>query len=131
MKQIKTTKLIDQMKKLVEVVPEAQKKLDRAYCNDLDKCVRLLAHYGVTHDNPILQSVLPTHLVLSKYEVDVNLFLTCTKEKGVDVAFRLNGKPVHSFLELRYGTSESCRDKIAVTVETVPYFEKQRKDKEK
>jgi len=126
MLKVKASSLVDQMKNLVAAVPEIQKMFDDNYEEELKKRDSLLSHYGITENNPLIQALLPTRLKMAKYETDVKFLFSRSKEKGFDVAFRLNGIPVHSFLELRYGISEYQRGCLNVTVETVTYLENQK-----
>lgn len=120
MRQVNTLTLVEQMKNLVRPIPEIQRDLDNAHREELERCSSILGHYKLGQDNPLLASLMPYRMAISQYTVETSLLFSSTKGTSVEVAFRLNGMPIHSFFELRYGSSVRHRDRLVVTVESIP-----------
>jgi len=131
MPHIKSVPLAEEIVNLVQTVSHVQEVFNEAYHLERERCARLLAHFGITSDNPTLDALMPLHLVISECKFEINLLLSIEKEVGIEVALRLNGFPIHSFFERRYGTSTRYRDHLSVVVEAVPIPQLSDKIKEK
>lgn len=105
---------------LADTVPSVQTLLDQQHTQDLAALDALAKNVGIGPDNDLFLSLMPPELVLSKYEVDANFLFSSEHRSELEVGVRLSGRLVHSFLELRYHSSEAQRDRLKITVETSP-----------
>jgi hypothetical protein len=126
----KAAPLKDQIINLVKTVAEVQELWDSICDEDLDRCAAMLKAWGISPEHPLFETVLPTYLLMSSYQIDTGFLFSCNEETGTEIGFKLMGFPVHTFFEMRYGSTEQVKDRITINIERVPVWNPDLKPKE-
>jgi hypothetical protein len=121
--RIQAVPLVEQLARAVDCVPELQRLFDQQYAVDVTAFIDSLAEHGfdqhVDLAAKICAPLAPSRLAVSEFQIDLNLLLSMESTGGTQASVNLLGIPIHSFLELRFGTSKKNRDRLTLTVERV------------
>jgi hypothetical protein len=126
----KTVPLKDQIINLAKTVAEVQELWDSICDEDLDRCAAMLKAQGISPGHPLFETVLPTYLLMSSYQIDVGFLFSCNEDTRTEIGFKLMGFPVHTLFEMRYGSTEQIKDRITINIERVPEWDLDLKPKE-
>ncbi len=130
MAHLEAASLKDQIIKLVKTVADVQDLRDSICDEDLDRCAALLKQHEISPEHPLFRALLPTYLSMLNYQIDVGYLFSCTEDTSAEIGFKLLGYPVHTFFELRYGSTEQVKDRFSIKIERVPKWNPDLKPKE-
>jgi hypothetical protein len=122
--------LKDQIINLVKTAADVQNIYDLICDEDLDRCAAMFKRHEISPEHPLFRALLPTYLSVSAYQIDVGFLLSCTKDTSFEFGFKLLGYPIHTFFELRYGSTEKFKDRFSIKIERVPSWKPNLKPKE-
>jgi hypothetical protein len=130
MANLKAAPLKDQIINLVKTVAEVQNLWDSICDEDLDRCAAVFKSYGISPEHPLYEAVLPSYMLMLSYQIDANFLFSCNEDTSAEIGFKLLGFPVHTFFEMRYGSTEQIKDRITINIERVPEWNPDLKPKE-
>ena len=121
MARLNTTALVEQIATLAGTVPDAQLELDKAYNEAYQRVQALVEGSELGPDHPCLDVLMPTAMRISSYTIEASFLFSSTSERSMQLGLSLGALPLNAFIAARYGITVEHRDRIRLTVESIPH----------
>ncbi len=112
--------LTDHLLELVGAVPDVQDLFDQENWAQQTALDIVSSRKNSFAKDPFRLPLTPSRLELYSYTVEAKFLFSSKQRSDLDVGIRLGGRLINFFLELRYYGSQSYRDHLTITVESVP-----------
>ncbi len=115
--KLTVTEIVEQ---LSSTAVDTQILFDRAHLEQTARFLTDLELTGLSPNDPVIQSVMPSPLRVESQTYEVNIQITRSKWRRFGLDLMYGGRIVTTFYEATYGTEQTRYDRLNVEVVAVP-----------